>query len=83
MSEIKQTAAELIHTEVMESCDNNPALNGCGCPKCGNTVTYDVQWNNNYYFGCVDCQQVVAIWIESDISDKTGEPWFLIGEPLI
>ena len=71
------TAEQVIHKEVMELSEGKPALNGCKCPRCSSEDTYDVKWDN-YYFGCMQCKQVVAIWIESDISDKTEQPWFLI-----
>ena len=73
-----QRAVKVIHDEVMSISGNNPALNGCGCPHCHGEKTYDIKYVNNYYFGCIDCQQVVAIWIESDISNKSGEPWFVL-----
>jgi len=72
------SSVKLIHKQTMATCGNNPPLNGCHCPKCGSEKTYDVQRDYNYYFGCVDCEQVVAIWIESDVSDVSGEPWFVI-----
>ena len=74
----RHLAQEEIHKAVMDSCDNNPALNGCNCPKCHGTQTYDTQWENNYYFGCVDCGKVVAIWLESEIADSVGLPWFIL-----
>ena len=78
---MEQTAARAIHEWTVERFGDNHALNGCECPKCGNTTTYDLQMKNNYYFVCCDCKQAVAIWLEDEIQDIVSQPWILLYEP--
>ena len=71
-------AEQVIHNEIMKNTEGSPALSGCECPKCGGETTYDTRYDNNYYFGCVDCGKVVAIWIETEVADISGQQWFVL-----
>ena len=74
----QRTASQQIHLQAMEASENSPALNGCDCPRCDSNNTYDYQLSNNYYHCCVDCERAVAIWVEDDIAEFTGDSLLLI-----
>lgn len=74
-----KTAVEAIHQTAVDTYgEDNIGLNGCACPKCESTSTYDFQLSRNYYFVCIDCKKAVAIWLDKEIQDIVSQPWIVL-----